>query len=67
MGSDLAWFEAKFILSHDKGSHAQCSARVPNRDATDSSQDADKGVDTGVVGIPFVVAEALDKRHRLVD
>ena len=67
MGADLAWFETKFILSYNKGSRVQCSWNVSARDATDSSQGADEGVNGGVVGSPFDVAGALDKRRYLAD
>ena len=67
MGADLARFETKFILSHNKGGCAQCSAYVHTCDATDSAQGVDKCVDGSVDGGPFVVAEALYKRRCLAD
>ena len=45
----------------------QCSAYIHCRDATDLAQGSDKGVNSGVVGSLFFVAEALDKRRCLVD
>ena len=67
VGADLAQFETKFILPQDKGGCMQCSAYVCAPDTTDLAKGADKGVDSGVVGSLFVVAEALDKRCHLAD
>ena len=67
VGVDLTWFEAEFILSHNKGSCMQCSAYICACDATDLTHDADEGFNSGVVGSPFVVVEALDERCRLAD
>ena len=45
----------------------QCSAYVYTCDAADSAQGANKGVDGGVLGSPFVVVEALEKRCCLAE
>ena len=67
VGANLAWFEAKFIFSQDKGDRAQCSVYACTRDAADLAPGAGKGVKDGVVGSPFFVAEALDNRRCLED
>ena len=49
------------------GGRTQYSVYVCTCDATDPTQGADEGVNSGVVGSSFVMAEALDKQCHLAD